>query len=342
MTIGPTGVIWSARGTERLVRELFDGPGSVFIECSAAGWTLLAELTEDFSHRFSRILTEVSASWESDSLAHLTARVLDISREISSAAIEYRVIADSYLIQSANVTTARMSISALSEVVSAVEMQNNFQQLGNLGTLLTGGAAVGESVVVQQRESAAEVMQTYELATEKTLVPVRRFCEEIEKKFKVLSAEKAGSDTGSNKVGRAARSDSARTLGSLETLGFSPVSLSPYVNSQLAVPWSSTNRTIPAGSMRLSDSQETKMNSAGLPVSGMPINSKEEQRTGSYSTAHSNLSAVEDSPVMAVTSVLGEGPYSAVVDWESDVDQALTLNSGILPIYGTNSSDLTS
>ncbi len=169
---GFTGVVWEARPTERLARELTTGPGSVPMAEAAAAWGRLAANFGAAVVDYDRIVSEIRGHWQSDrsdQVVESIARMLDWLLDAATAAGRNATHAGE---QAAAYEVARLAMPHTAEIAALEQAMRAIQTVGaSLGAPLVGVAADISADQDVAKSGAARVMRTYEAATEPLAVP---------------------------------------------------------------------------------------------------------------------------------------------------------------------------
>ncbi|MEV5649104.1 PPE domain-containing protein [Nocardia sp. NPDC052254] len=169
---GFTGVVWEARPTERLARELTTGPGSVPMAEAAAAWGRLAVNFGAAVADYDRIVSEIRGHWQSehsDDVVERIARMRDWLSDAATAAGRNAIHASE---QAAAYEVARLAMPHVDEIAALEQAVHAVQAVGAaLGAPIVGVAADISADQDVAKSGAARVMRTYEAATEPLAVP---------------------------------------------------------------------------------------------------------------------------------------------------------------------------
>ncbi|MEU6561149.1 PPE domain-containing protein [Nocardia nova] len=169
---GFTGVVWEARPTERLARELTTGPGSVPMAEAGAAWGRIAANFGAAVVDYDRIVAEIRGHWQSehsDEIVERIARMRDWLLDATTAAGRNATHAGE---QAAAYEVARLAMPHTAEIAALEQAMKAVQAVGaSLGAPLVGVAADISADQDVAKSGAARVMRTYEAATEPLAVP---------------------------------------------------------------------------------------------------------------------------------------------------------------------------
>ncbi|WP_019926186.1 PPE domain-containing protein [Nocardia sp. BMG111209] len=164
---GFTGVVWEARPTDRLARDLTTGPGSVPAAEAAVAWGHLAAGFGAAVVEYDRILGEIRDHWHSDTSDEVLERIstmrewlLDAAGAAGRNAVHAGDLATAYEV-------ARLAMPHIGEIAAlAAAAQGMAAAAAALGAPLIGAAAqIGADQDIAGA-SAARVMRSYESAAE--------------------------------------------------------------------------------------------------------------------------------------------------------------------------------
>ncbi|WP_040794559.1 PPE family protein [Nocardia higoensis] len=164
---GFTGVVWEARPTDRLARELTSGPGSVHLVEAATAWTGLAASFGAAVADYDRIIAGIRAHWRSETSDQVVERLstmrdwlVDTAAAAGRNAQHTAALATAYEV-------ARLAMPHTADIAALEQTLRMIQAVGaSLGGALVGVAAEIDSDQDAAKATAARVMRTYEAATE--------------------------------------------------------------------------------------------------------------------------------------------------------------------------------
>ncbi|MRH89370.1 PPE domain-containing protein [Nocardia sp. SYP-A9097] len=168
---GFTGTVWDAVPVEQLTHELTTGPGIGPMADAGLAYTALAAGLGAAAAEYRAILAVVGNAWGShsneDGLAQL-GQLADWLDEITTAAQHNAGAAAQ---QAVSYEIAQLAMPHLTEVTQALHTAEDMIRGSLLGAPLAGLLDTAEDQLDQLREHAAQVMRTYEAASEKLAVP---------------------------------------------------------------------------------------------------------------------------------------------------------------------------
>ncbi|MFT4043022.1 MAG: PPE domain-containing protein [Gordonia sp. (in: high G+C Gram-positive bacteria)] len=163
---GFTGVIWDARTTERLVRDLDSGAGPQPLADAGHRWATIAREVAEIGAEYAAVLARLGTHWDSNNspaaLEHLGRLVSWFAQVAADAAVN----ASHAQAQAAATSVARLAMPHAAEVDLAAALRDMAMSVSALAPAISGAAAHAERVVHDQRLRAAQVMAAYEQATE--------------------------------------------------------------------------------------------------------------------------------------------------------------------------------
>ncbi|MEV6562778.1 PPE domain-containing protein [Nocardia sp. NPDC051756] len=168
---GFTGTIWDAVPAEQLAHELTTGPGTTPMADVGLAYAELAVGLGAAGTEFRAILAVVGDVWGStsneDGLAQL-AQLADWFDEVTAAAKENAATAAQ---QAVSYEVAQLTMPHVGEVAAAVRTAADLLSGSLLGAPLAGLLDTADHQVEALHAQAAQVMRTYEAASEKLAVP---------------------------------------------------------------------------------------------------------------------------------------------------------------------------
>ncbi|MBA4025433.1 MAG: hypothetical protein C0482_24015 [Gordonia sp.] len=164
---GFTNVVWQARPTEQLARDLGDGAGVGSLADAGVGWTRLSAVLADSGADYLRIMARLGISWESAHSDQAFAKLGALAPWFGDAATAAADNAGRVAAQCAATTVARLAMPNLPEIEVTTGVRYTAAAVGAvLGTPIGGVAADAERALHDQKQRAARVMETYESASE--------------------------------------------------------------------------------------------------------------------------------------------------------------------------------
>ncbi len=164
-TPGFTGVVWEARPTDQLARDLTSGPGSVPLVEAAAAWTGLAASFGAAVVDYDRIIAGIRAHWQSDTSDLVLERLSTMRGWLTDTVTEAARNAEHTAAQAAAFEVARLTMPHTAEIAAMEQALRTIQAIGaSLGGPLVGVAAEIDADQDVAKSTAARVMRTYEAA----------------------------------------------------------------------------------------------------------------------------------------------------------------------------------
>jgi hypothetical protein len=164
---GFTNVVWQARPTEQLAKDLVSGAGVGPLADAGVGWTRLSAIFADAGVDYMRILARLGVSWQSAHSDQAFAKLGELTPWFAEAATVAADNGSRAAAQCAATTVARLGMPNLPEIEVTTGIRNTAAAVGAaLGTPIGGVAADAERALHDQKQRASRVMETYESATE--------------------------------------------------------------------------------------------------------------------------------------------------------------------------------
>lgn len=171
-TPGFTGVVWEARPTDQLARDLTGGPGSVPLVEAAAAWTGLAASFGAAVGEYDRIIAGIRGHWQSETSDDVVERLSAMRTWLTDIAAAAARNAEHTAFHAASFEVARLAMPHIAEIAALHEALRTLQAVGtSLGGPLVGGIAEVDADNDVAKTTAARVMRTYESATEPLAAP---------------------------------------------------------------------------------------------------------------------------------------------------------------------------
>ncbi|ONM50534.1 PPE domain-containing protein [Nocardia donostiensis] len=198
--IGFTGVVWPARPTEQLSRDLTTGPGAAPMAEASVAWTHLAAAFGAAVAEYEHIVATLRESWrspESEPALERITQLRDWLVEAAAAAGQNAVRAGN---QAAAYEVARLAMPHIAEIAALEELKQGIEQAGAaLGSPLVAAAAEIEGEQDIAKASAARVMQSYESATTPLADPWQHKQPPVIATSAALEAEQAAAEQSTSK-----------------------------------------------------------------------------------------------------------------------------------------------
>ncbi|MFI7666826.1 PPE domain-containing protein [Nocardia sp. NPDC049526] len=170
--IGFTGVVWPARPTEQLARDLTTGRGAAPMAEAGTAWTQLAASFGAAVGEYDQIVAELRESWRSDSSDLVLERIGKLRDWLVDAAASAGRNATSAAGQAAAYEVARLAMPHVAEIAALEAVKQSIEHAGAaLGAPLVAAAAQVDSEQDLAKADAARVMQSYESATTPLATP---------------------------------------------------------------------------------------------------------------------------------------------------------------------------
>lgn len=164
--IGFTGVVWPARRTEQLSRDLTTGPGAAPLAEAGAAWTQLAATFGAAVVEYEQILVRIRAAWRSPDSEVVLERITRLRDWLADAATAAGQNATRTGSQAVAYEVARLAMPHIAEIAALEDLKQGIEQAGaTLGAPLVAAAAQIEGEQDRAKANAARVMQSYESAT---------------------------------------------------------------------------------------------------------------------------------------------------------------------------------
>lgn len=164
--IGFTGVVWPARRTEQLSRDLTTGPGAVPLAEAGAAWTRLAATFGAAVVEYEQILARIRVAWRSPDSEVVLERITMLRDWLADAATAAGQNAARSGGHAVAYEVARLAMPHAADVAALEDLKQGIEQAGAaLGAPLAAAAAQVEVEQDRAQANAARVMQSYESAT---------------------------------------------------------------------------------------------------------------------------------------------------------------------------------
>ncbi|MEV5648572.1 PPE domain-containing protein [Nocardia sp. NPDC052254] len=170
--IGFTGVVWPARPTEQLARDLTTGRGAAPMAEAGTAWTQLAASFGAAVVEYDQIVAELRELWRSDGSDLVLERIGKLREWLVDAAASAGRNATSAGGQAAAYEVARLAMPHVAEIAALEAAKQSIEHAGAaLGAPLVAAAAQVEGEQDLAKADAARVMQGYESATAPLATP---------------------------------------------------------------------------------------------------------------------------------------------------------------------------
>lgn len=161
--MGFTNVVWAARSTEQLARDLTDGPGPSSVGGAGAAWIRVANELTSVATEFDKLLARLKSVWESQTSTAAAHRLDEFGKWLQ--AVSLSAAANGQKAEEAAVanTVAIMAMPSVSEAIEAKAAQDMMASLAAYnGAVLTGSFAAFDEAATADQANAAAVMTQYE------------------------------------------------------------------------------------------------------------------------------------------------------------------------------------
>ncbi|MGO4615617.1 PPE domain-containing protein [Nocardia sp. 2YAB30] len=170
--IGFTGVVWQARPTEQLARDLTTGPGAAPMADASAAWGKLAVSFGAAVVEYEKILAKIRESWRNGQSEAVLERITKLRDWLVDAAAAASQNAAKAGAQAVAHEVARMAMPHVAEIAALEAVKRGIEHAGAaLGAPLVAAAAQVDSEQDMAKANAARVMQTYEAAATQLAMP---------------------------------------------------------------------------------------------------------------------------------------------------------------------------
>lgn len=164
--IGFTGVIWQARPTDRLARELSTGAGVAPMAESAAAWARLAASLGAAVVEYDQVIGKIRESWRSHATEEVVQRISQLREWLVEAAAAAGENAARVAGQVVAYEVAQLAMPHVDELAALEALGRGIEQAGAaLGGPLVAAAAQVDEERDLAKANAAWVMQSYESAS---------------------------------------------------------------------------------------------------------------------------------------------------------------------------------
>ncbi|MFI6172422.1 PPE domain-containing protein [Nocardia sp. NPDC051052] len=168
---GFTGTVWDAVPAEQLAHELTTGPGVVPMAEAGFAYTALSARLSDAALEYHGILSVVGNAWGSHSSQDALAQLAQLGGWLDASAAAARSNAAAGAQQAAAYEIAQLAMPHVAEVSQALHTAEDLIKGSLLGGPLAGVLDTAEQQLDALREQAAQVMRTYEAASEQLATP---------------------------------------------------------------------------------------------------------------------------------------------------------------------------
>jgi hypothetical protein len=164
---GFTGAVWDAVPPEQLAHELTTGPGAAPVAETGLAYSGLSAGLGGAAAEFRSILSVIGDAWGSKSSEDGIAQMRGLADWFDEIATAARQNAETAAHQATSCEIAQVAMPHVAEVTQAVRTAQAMLHGSVLGAPLAGLLDTAEQQLDDMREQAAQVMRTYEAASEK-------------------------------------------------------------------------------------------------------------------------------------------------------------------------------
>jgi hypothetical protein len=161
--MGFTNVVWEARSTVQLARDLTDGPGPASVGGAGAAWVRVANEFAAVSADYDKMVERLKTAWQSEGSAAAVRKLEAFGKwlhDMSLAAATNGQRAEEAAVAN---TEAVMAMPSVSEAVQAKDIQDMMASLAAYnGVILNGNFAEFDEAARADQANAATVMRQYE------------------------------------------------------------------------------------------------------------------------------------------------------------------------------------
>ncbi|WP_040774468.1 PPE domain-containing protein [Nocardia pneumoniae] len=194
--IGFTGVVWQARPTEQLARDLTTGPGAAPMADASKAWAKLAASFGAAVVEYEQIVAKIRESWRSGESEAVLERITKLRDWLVDAAAAASQNAAKAGAQAVAHEVARMAMPHVAEIAALEAAKRGIEQAGAaLGAPLVAAAAQVDSEQDMAKANAARVMQSYEAAATPLAMPWQQQHPPVIATAAALEAETAAAQT---------------------------------------------------------------------------------------------------------------------------------------------------
>ncbi|MFI6999120.1 PPE domain-containing protein [Nocardia sp. NPDC050175] len=205
---GFTGTVWDAVPAEQLAHELTTGLGVVPMAEAGFAYTALSARLSDAAMEYHGILSVVGNAWGSHSSQDALAQLAQLGAWLDASAAAARSNAATGAQQAAAYEIAQLAMPHVAEVSQALHTAEDLIKGSLLGGPLAGVLDSAEQQLDALREQAAQVMRTYEAASEQLATPWQPDPAPAVSDGAALLAEEESPTTGTPSQGPAAGASS--------------------------------------------------------------------------------------------------------------------------------------
>ncbi|OBJ01692.1 PPE domain-containing protein [Mycobacterium sp. 1465703.0] len=170
--MGFTNVAWELRSTERLARDLSDGPGLTSIGQAGAAWVRVADEWTRIAAEFGAVVDKLKDSFSSQGADAVVRKLQEFGAWLASVAVSAADNGERAEQAAVAYSVAVLGMPSVSQVIQAKTAHNLMASLAaDNGTVLTGQFAEFAEALGAYRNAASAVMYQYEDACSGVGVP---------------------------------------------------------------------------------------------------------------------------------------------------------------------------
>ncbi|MBU3068081.1 PPE family protein [Nocardia sp. NEAU-G5] len=168
---GFTGTVWDAVPAGQLAHELTAGPGAAPVAETGLTYGAFGAGLGEAAAEYRAILSVVGDAWGSESSRDGLAQLAQLADWLDRLGVAARQNAETALHQATSYENAELAMPPVAEVAEAERIARTMVQGTPLGAPLAGLLDTAEQQLDELRAQAAQVMRTYEAASEKMAHP---------------------------------------------------------------------------------------------------------------------------------------------------------------------------
>lgn len=161
--MGFTGVSWESRSTERLARDLTDGPGPTSVGNAGAAWMRVAKEFAAASADFDKALDRLRGAYSSSGANLAVSRLEEFGNWLRATSVNAAANGERAERAAVANTVAVLAMPSVSEAIEAKTAHDMMASLAAYnGAVLNGHFAAFDEAAAHHSASAAAVMHQYE------------------------------------------------------------------------------------------------------------------------------------------------------------------------------------
>lgn len=215
-----TGVIWEARPTEQLARDLSTGPGAKPMADASAAWARLGASFGAAALEYDQIVARIRQSWSSDESEAVIERIARLRDWLGEAAAQAGRNATHAGSQAVAYEVAALAMPHVNDLAALENAKRGVEQAGAaLGAPMVAAAAELDSEQGIAKANAARVMQSYESATAPLAMPWEHPHPPMIASGVALEAEQAAAQSSSQTSGSSPAPSTVASAGAFAGMG---------------------------------------------------------------------------------------------------------------------------